>query len=301
MAAKPKTTEIIDPPEATEVVVSANVLSALTTTSGGAVSSFLAEDIGEMQGAGISDRAEDFLLPFLYVAQSNSPQVKKQHASYIPGLEAGDIFNTATGRFWKGDTGLVVIPAFFQKAEVEWVPRSAGGGYVATHPIDTPLAKQVQTVDRVRLLNGGKTQLVETAYHFVVLPEDGSIAVVGMASTNLQSSRGWNTMMKDQKIRGPKGDLIVAPSFAVCYTLRTAYRTNDRGDWFQFVVERPVWVGEEQRGAYMIAREFFKNAAEKGVQLGRPPEADVADTSAAAGHGPLVDAEPGDEGDEPPI
>lgn len=271
----------------------------IVTTSAGAISTFLADDMADYAGAGISDRAEDFLLPFLYVAQSNSPQLKKQNPNYIPGLEAGDIFNTATKKFWKGETGMRVIPAFFQKAEVEWIPRSQGGGYVATHPIDTPLAKQVRVVGRERLLGDGKTQLVETAYHFVVL-EDGSIAVIGLSSTGLQSSRAWMTLMKDQKVqRG--GELVVAPSFAASYLARTVYRQNDQGDWFQMVIEQPAWVTEDQRGAYMIAREFFKNASEKGVQLGRPPEVDEAATSAAAGSGPLVDNEGNDVGDEPPI
>jgi hypothetical protein len=238
---------------------------------------FLAEqDLGALQGAGISSDAKDFLLPFLAIAQSNSPQLKRQQADkYIPGLEAGDIYNTATGRFWKGSEGIVVVPAFFQKAEVEWVTRKNGGGYVATHLPDADVVQQVKsdpTDPRLRLLPSGN-QLVETKYHFVITDEGP--AVIGLTSTGLQISRQWLTLMKNVKI-GPEGAKKIAPSFAKQYLLKTVYRQNDSGDWFQFTVEDAGWV--QSLDVFSEARAFYESAAATGVVLGRPPESAVAAT-----------------------
>jgi len=231
----------------------------------------LQHEMGELAGAGVSTDSKDFLLPFLAIAQSNSPQLKKQQADkYIPGLEAGDIFNTATGQFWKGEVGLEVIPCFYQKAEVEWKLRSEGGGYIDTHSPDSSVVSQAR-VDakdkRLRLLPSGH-QLVETKYHFVILP-DGSPAVVGLTSSGLQVSRAWQTMMKNVKI-GPEGTKVVAPSFAKSYLLRTVYRTNDQGDWFMYTITEGDWV--QDADLFAAAKNFYLDAQKTGVVLGRPPE-----------------------------
>src|SRR4051812_10928480 len=100
---------------------------------GESLPAFMQEDLEKMQGAGVSDRSQDFALPFLAIAQSNSPQLKKQQPDkYIEGLEAGDIFNTATRQFWRSNEGIAVVPVWFEKSWVEWVLRDDGGGYVNT-------------------------------------------------------------------------------------------------------------------------------------------------------------------------
>jgi hypothetical protein len=244
------------------------------------------DEMAEFAGAGISDRQEDFLLPFLYVAQSNSPQTKRQQADkYIVGLEAGDIFNTATGRYYKSDVGTTLIPAYFQRAEVEWVLRSNGGGYVATHDPDTVLKSQVRVVDdkgkidpkgRFRMLPNGN-QLVETAYHFCIDLSTMSPVVVGLTSTGLQTSRQWTTLMRDAKIRDRSGSLVMAPCFARAFQLSSAYRQNDTGDWFMPIVRDLGWANQSQEmnDGRQMAKEFFVHASKNGVQMGRPPAAEA--------------------------
>lgn len=249
---------------------------------GAGLPAHLADDADEFAGAGMSDRQQDFLLPFIYVAQANSPQLKKQQADkYIPGLEAGDLFNTATGKFWKGDKGLLVLPCYFQAAEVEWVTRKAGGGYVATHQPEDPIVKRIR-IDpadpRNRLLpvgpDGKQHQLVETRYHFVILVDELSPAVIGLSSSGLQVSRQWQTLMREFKVRNGQDQLVVAPSWSRAYRIRTVYRTNDQGDWYQVTVADEGWSTPEQRDARDMARAFFREARERGVVLGRPPESD---------------------------
>jgi len=252
----------------------------------GAAPAHLQDDLEEFSGAGMSDRQQDFLLPFLYVAQSNSPQLKRQQGDkFIPGLEAGDIFNTATGKFWRGSEGVLVLPAFFQTAEVEWITRKAGGGYVATHQSDDPIVRTARANPadpRERLLpvgpDGKLHQLVDTRYHFVILADELSPAVIGLTSTGLQVSRQWNTLMREFKLRNSHGQMVTAPSWSRAYRIKTVYRTNDQGDWFQIVVSDEGWSTPEQEDARVMARQFFREARERGVVLGRPPETDTVAT-----------------------
>lgn len=263
------------------------------------IPSFIADDASEFAGAGVSTSQTDFLVPFLGIAQPSSPQLKKQQEDkFIKGLEQGDIFNSATGRFWPGKEGVDIIVAFFKKAEVEWVLRSAGGGYVATHDIDSDIVKKVRvdpTDTRVRLLPSGH-QLVETAYYFVADVETGSLAVVSMTSTNLQVSRKWQTLMKEIKIPTADGSgRTTAPCFARKYNIHTVYRSNDQGDWFQFDITDKGWVTADDRDAYLTAKEFYVDASKNGVPLGRPPESEFAGETVDS----TAEVDPG--ADEPPI
>lgn len=247
----------------------------LATVQGGLPAEAL-DELTAHAGAGISDRTEDFSLPFLAIAQGLSPQVERnQPDKYIPGLKVGDIFNTATRKYWDGQEGVLVVPCFYQKANVEWVRREEGGGFVGVHDIDDPIKNTVRTAGErknLRILPNGH-QLVETAYHMVVELESSSIAVVSMTSSHLRCSRLWHTLMKDVKIPH-SGTLVVAPSFAKIYRLSTVFRQNDEGKWYTWTVTPVGWTLPEHRGAFDVAREFYLQAKTRGVVLSRPPEED---------------------------
>lgn len=256
------------------------------------------EDAALYAGAGVSERQEDFLLPFLMIAQSNSPQLKRQQADkYIPGLEAGDIYNTATRQFWKSDEGVLLLQAHFEKALVEWILRDDGGGYVATHSIDSEIKNKARMggdKNRFLLLPNGH-QLVDTSYHFVTLAETAEAAVVGMTSTALQTSRSWQTLMKQVKVPH-NGQLIVAPSFSRVYRLTTVFKKNDQGDWFQWAVQDEGWALPDYKMAYQEAKKTFLHVREHGVQMGRPPEDGGATATGVPGREP-----PEFPDEEPPI
>lgn len=65
---------------------------------------------------------DDLIIPRLSVAQDGmSPQLKKQNELFIPGLEAGQLFNSVTNEIFES---AVVIPLFFTKNYIQF----AGGG-----------------------------------------------------------------------------------------------------------------------------------------------------------------------------
>lgn len=234
------------------------------------------QDLGDdVATLGNSRAAEDNTLPFLGILQKGSPQVNKQEPEFIKGAEVGNIINTATKDLFSGETGLPFIPCGIQKNLVEWVPRTAGGGYVDTHPYDLAAAREMgATKDgdgRIVLPNGN--QLVETLYTFGILPDTMQQAVIGATSTALKPMRDWMALRNAQRIGGKP-----VPSFARSYLLRTVYNKNDKGDWYTWNVGIQDWVHDED--LFKFALEFAQQIAAGGVRMGRP---DQDFTSSAGG------------------
>lgn len=78
---------------------------------------------------------EQARFPRLKLIQALSPERTKGNEKYIPGLEDGSLVlqsETAT-RIIDGEEGIVVIPLAVRKRFVEYVPRDAGGGFVAMY------------------------------------------------------------------------------------------------------------------------------------------------------------------------
>ena len=88
-------------------------------------------------GTGLEDTTtEDFAIPFIRVLQPMSPQLQRQHGSYVEGAKAGDLYNTVTGESYDGEKGISIVPCAYNKKYIEWIPREKGGGLVnANHDI----------------------------------------------------------------------------------------------------------------------------------------------------------------------
>lgn len=240
--------------------------TALAGTAGTALSADFLEDVQADAGAGTSQNADDNVLPFLSLLQDLSPEVKKRDPGYVPGAEPGFIYNQATRQLWNtvlapgeevdGAIGseLLVQPCAFHRCVVEWIPRDAGGGFVARHDpkagetIEQLLARIGKQVTDPRDSSGdkkiwvtpdGKHELRDTRYHYVnVLQPDGGIspAVMSFSSTGHTPSREWMTLMNNFKVKvGDK--LVVAPSWSKQYRVRTRIRTNNKGDFFVHHIE----------------------------------------------------------------
>ncbi len=235
----------------------------------------------EYAGLGNSREAADNTMPFLAILQKGSPQVNKQDPAHIKGAEAGMLLNTATGQLWTGEDGARIVPCGIQKAWVEWVPREAGGGYVATYPHDPKLPREMgaKEDDRRRLVLPSKNHLVETLYTLGLL-EDGSPVVIGATSTAMKPMRDWMTTRNAQRL--PNGK--TAPAFAKTYRLKTVWQKNDSGDWYTWrVFIEDGWTPAE---LFAPALEFAKQIAANGVVIGRPPvegDGDAAGGAAAPG------------------
>lgn len=233
-------------------------------------------DLEDIYSEGETFTSQDLTIPFLRIAQKLSPQVDPEAAEFIPGLEPGMIFNTATGQFWPKDEGVPVIVAAARRELTEWTPRGSGSsGLVANHGTDlSPLTSSKNTKnDKGQIINEAGNQLVEAMQYYVLQPdlESGLAdpAVISMSSSNFKPARDLNLMMSTAKVRKSDGSFVARPStFIFVYRLTTMKRQNDDGTWYVFKPQQFCLTQELPGGKELVvqAHEFRKMVLEGGVQ-----------------------------------
>jgi len=232
------------------------------------------EGFEQFQGEGFSEvKTEDLAIPFLRVLADVSPQVKKRDGAYVEGAEAGMIFNTVTSELYDGEKGINLLPCYYKREFVEWTDRGEGtAAPVAIHPVSSPIigtAKRDATF-KDRLPSGN--YLENTASYFVTIIKDdgsGETALITMKSTQLKTSRTWNSMMNSIKIKGSNGH-FTPPPFSHIYNLKTVPQSNDKGTWFGWSISK---VGPVQdREIYEQAKAFAESISKGDVQTSHGEE-----------------------------
>ena len=300
-----KTTATANKPEESTTAQPPQNVVTLNPRTADQLTSFLQDDLTEYAGAGTSERREDNLVPFLYVAQALTPQVNKRDASYIEGLEAGMIFDTSTRQIWDAERGEgpLLVQAHFEPCEVEWGLRNTPEkGYKGRHPADTELLSEVREVPKesgrgvTRLLNNGH-QLVTTRMHYMVLADELRPVAVSLSSSGLQASRSLNTMLRNKKVRhtvNGRPTLVVAPSFATLLRMRTVFRQDGEYSWFVPVFEDLGFIQDQKYlDAYEEAKLLHASAVAGAVKTREPVEEDAAAINLDQGGDP--DANPADD------
>ena len=222
-----------------------------------ALSTDVMNDIFDMAGEGTSFDSSEMQIPFVRVAQSLSPQLNKKKGEYIDGLETGDAYNTLTSERWAGETGLVVVPCYQTTKYLEFVPRTSGGGFRGEIGPNDPILQRTSRDGSKEILPNGN-ELVKSDQHFcLIVGEDGMTqpVVIDMKSTQLKVSRRWKTQIAMQKIKHPgTGAIITPPVFATLWRLNTVEETNDKGDFYNWAVEKVGTV--ESRDLLQEAKAF---------------------------------------------
>lgn len=219
------------------------------------------EELLRDSGVGVDDMGmDDVAVPYLYVLQSNSPQVNPDHDSYIEGAAAGMFYNNVSGEIYDGrKEGLVVIPCAYERKYVEWVPRDSGGGYVADHDIDSGILSECTPNEKgIPCLRNGNL-IVETAYHYVYFknPKDGQWdqIIIPMKSTFLKKSRRWNKTLMATLIPGTSNR---APRWLYPYTLKTIKESKGDQTWSNVDLTRmeEMVTADQYRAAKAFAELF---------------------------------------------
>lgn len=244
----------------------------------------LLESMGEDAGLGVSTDPNEVGIPFLYILQDLSPQVKKRDEQYIEGAEVGDIFNNVTREVIPAAVGFDWIEVGFEAAQVEWRPNR--GGFVAKHPNDTPLRSEVKMVadgeKQVPTLPSGNI-LTETKYHYGLYRRAATAdqpagswepAVIGMASSMIKCSRDLEGMKKRLKL--PNNS--VAPAFAVRYAFKTKLVSKNNNEWFVWDIVQGPWVSSDE---YYVARELAQQVAAGTIKTSNPGDEDSTGASSA--------------------
>jgi len=225
------------------------------------------EEMAMDAGAGSEQvTADDLAIPFLRVLQKMSPQLSKREAEFIEGATDGDIINTVTGQLWECSKdvdadAVTLIPVDFKFKTMEWWPRNSkqGSGLVGSYSRgeELPLHERKENAEgKMKTMTEKGTELIDTAEHYVLIVHpDGMMeqALIAMSSTQLGSSRKWNSLIKQKMLSTANGP-VAAPSFSHMYTLGTAYKSNDDGEWAVFTIADAGRV--ENIDVYRAAKAF---------------------------------------------
>ena len=205
----------------------------------------------------------DLALPFLKLLQSGSYETKKKHAKYVDGAEAGMFYNTVTKKLYSGEKGIHVIPCFYKMTYPEWAPFDKSEGR-PVHPDRGPeiMAQTSKSGMKDVLPNGN--EIVKTANHFVILLGDRpEKALMPLKTTQLKTSRGWNSLMDNEFIISKKtGKSIPAPSFSRIYKINSVENLGNF-TWHGMTVSlvKPV----DNAEIYSVARDFNKSLHKSNI------------------------------------
>lgn len=182
-------------------------------------------------------KASDLLIPFLRVIQSNTKQLSKSQPEYIPGAESGLIFNTATRELFKE---IYFVPSLYRTKFIEWIPRSKGGGKVAEYLDPKELPDTFIGADNKCLTKEGN-EIIEyyEFYGMRVDVETGDCepVVIPFANSQIRSAKQMLSYIMNCTV-SQGGVTKQAPIFAQTFKLYTSPSSNQKGDWYKWVVAR---------------------------------------------------------------
>lgn len=228
-------------------------------------------------GMGQAFTGSDLAIPFLVILQKNSPQVDPDSGKYVEGAKPTMIFNTVTGELFDGKTtGISVVMSGYQKKYVEWIHRDDGGGFVAQHDPESDAVRACKLNEKDKLVTKDGHQMVETAYHYVVLTGAGmpQWAVISMSSSQLKKSRKWNTLVAGLTMT-KNGQSFKPPIFAGVYQLKTVLEQKDTNNWYGWDITPTGLVTD--RGVYDCAKSYHQALTAGMVNVTRPPSNETAE------------------------
>ena len=247
-----------------------------------------AYDYGAAAGAGAEDiSADDMLLPFVRILQSNSPQINKHDPKYIEKAEAGMFFNVSTNQLYSGEDGFTAHLCYKTRSYAEFIPRDDGGGFVGQRPVDDPVVVDLRAQQGKfgKLTTDKGTELTETYYAYAVLPPAGNgadpeLVVFPFASTGITPFKQFLMQLNPLLRKG-------VPIYAPRVRLRSRSRTNKEGTFFV-----PLLTFDGARpdefllppGDPLLATcdELRKSVVTGAVKVDYAKSADDAETDAAA-------------------
>ena len=194
----------------------------------------------DFAGEGFDNQTQDDVaIPFINLLQAMSPEVQEDG---VDGAKPGMLIDSVTQELY-GE--IEFTPALSQHVFVEWVPRDAGGGIVATHDTESALVKEA----KAKSTQFGKystpdgNDLVETFYLFGVVSSDGAprgMAVQAFTSTKIKSYKSAMTRLRSYTLPLEDGRRISPPMFAHLLKVTTKTMKNPKGTFYVPVMQPAV-------------------------------------------------------------
>lgn len=204
----------------------------------------LEEMMRSSAGAGISNKAEDNLIPQISVLQPLSPEVLEGPAR-IEGAKAGDFL--IGDNFVSGSDGIWFQPCAQNEIWLEFTPLAQGGGFVAQHVFvneDTPPpGAQRREKNRFVMANGNE---VIHYRQWAGLMWDNGVGlehVINFKSTGHSIAKKWMTKA-NQADRLADGRPLAL--YSHIYHLTTSMRQNSSGRWYVIDVGPAIKLGKPE-------------------------------------------------------
>lgn len=240
------------------------------------------DDYEEQAGSGMEEATADaFAVPFLAILQSGSPQCKRSDGAYIDGAQEGFLLDTVAQEALDPAEGVLVVPVYFRQTFVEWKPDR--GGFVAEHPVSTPLRNQTERDEKNHDVLPNGNELVDTRKHYVLIIDPttgiGRPIIVAMTSTQAKKSKRWMTALENIKLPSKKvpGTYFTPPTHATVFKVTTVPESNDKGSWYGWDI-KPA--GPQLNAGVKLQAEQFKDALLAGdVQEATNSQVDEAGTT----------------------
>ena len=201
---------------------------------------------------------EDLALPFLKLLQSGSYETKKKHAKYVDCAEPGMFYNTVTKKPYDGEKGIEVVPVYYKMTYPEWAPFEKAEGR-PIHPDRGPeIMSQTKQNDRNKDMLENGNEIIKTANHFVIILGDKpEKALMTMKTTQLKTSRQWNSLIENEFENDPStGKSVPAPRFSRIYRLNSVENSGSFS-WHGYSVNLLRKV--DNAPLYQMAREFYSS------------------------------------------
>jgi len=258
---------------------------------------FSVEDMAADASLGGKIGLTDIAVPYLYILQTNSPQCNPDHAKYVNDAKSGMLYLSNLEKIFEGrSAGLVIVPCYYERLVTEWLPRSSGGGLVASHDPESDILKSVKSVESegktIQVLPDGH-QVIDTAYHYVLAQDPESKvwyqAIMPLKSTALKASRRMNSTISTTNIPGTDKR---APRFLFKWKMLSVKEQKDDYVWSSPKLEQLDMVTAD---VYRAAKDYALVAA-KGLLRRVAAEAEMEE-----GAGPVKQSRTINPDDEVPF
>ncbi len=235
------------------------------------------DDLLKDSGMGMENAsADDMIIPFLKMAQSLTDETKKSKPTYIPGLEEGKFFNSATQKVYGESVN--IIPCLYEKQFLEFVPRANGGGFRGQH--DETIMQQTSEGPKGEAFLPDGNEIIKCGVWYVLVedPDTGNwtSAVMSLAKSQFKRSRMLMTQLKSLSIEHPKGGRFNPPMFYNVVQVKGLPTSNDQGDWmlWDFTIQGNVFDLDNGTEIYGQAKRLIE-AVNSGAARAAEPTADM--------------------------
>lgn len=197
---------------------------------------------------------EDITLPRLALAQALSPELDKSDDKYIPGLEAGDLFNTLTREVFKDGFYAIILRAEAPRW-MEFYPRDSKEGS-GLKDRDVPAGDP-----RTEWGPNGEPPVATMFRDYIGIDaRTGTPIGISFKGSSLKAAKDLNTFIK----------LAPGDTYARVYQFTSAGRKNEHGAFSVFKVQPAGFPSKE---AYEAAERTFEQFSQANVTIDSADEA----------------------------